>query len=392
VISHSKATLLDQEPVVLLIKCRKVPEFRKIIHVDMDAFFASVEQRDFPELRGKPVAVGGSSKRGVVAAASYEARKFGVRSAMPSAVAARKCPGLIFVSSRFDVYREVSREIRGIFKRYSDLVEPLSLDEAYLDVTEPKVKGLSATAVAREIRAAILNETGLTASAGVSFNKFLAKVGSDHDKPDGLTVIRPRDAPAFIAHLPIEKFYGVGPVTARKMNRLGIRNGADLRRLAEDELVERFGKAGRYYFRISRCRDEREVRTSRTRKSVGAERTFEKNITDPAEMIERLESIADKVGSRMQDNGLVGQTVTIKIKTADFDQTTRQTTTESPIAQKEELIELAELLLMHAPSPPDKPVRLLGISVSNLRSLTDEPVAAQLRLDLDLREGPPREL
>jgi len=356
----------------------------------MDAFFASVEQRDFPELRGKPVAVGGSSKRGVVAAASYEARKFGVRSAMPSAVAARKCPGLIFVSSRFDVYREVSREIRGIFKRYSDLVEPLSLDEAYLDVTEPKVKGLSATAVAREIRAAILNETGLTASAGVSFNKFLAKVGSDHDKPDGLTVIRPRDAPAFIAHLPIEKFYGVGPVTARKMNRLGIRNGADLRRLAEDELVERFGKAGRYYFRISRCRDEREVRTSRTRKSVGAERTFEKNITDPAEMIERLESIADKVGSRMQDNGLVGQTVTIKIKTADFDQTTRQTTTESPIAQKEELIELAELLLMHAPSPPEKPVRLLGISVSNLRSLTDEPVAAQLRLDLDLREGPPR--
>jgi len=358
----------------------------------MDAFFASVEQRDFPELRGKPVAVGGSSMRGVVAAASYEARKFGVHSAMPSAVAARKCPGLIFVSSRFDVYRQVSREIRSIFRQYSELVEPLSLDEAYLDVTLPKVPGMSATAVAREIRSNILREVGLTASAGVSFNKFLAKVGSDHEKPDGLTVIRPRDAATFIAHLPIEKFYGIGPVTARKMKELGIQNGADLRRLSQDELVERFGKTGRYYFRISRCQDERAVRTSRTRKSVGAERTFEKNITDPVEMIERLDSIAEKVGSRMQENGLIGQTVTVKIKTNDFEQTTRQTTTESPVAQKEEVIELAELLLMHAPSPPAKPVRLLGISVSNLRSLTDEPVAAQLRLDLDLRDSQTRKV
>jgi len=349
----------------------------------MDAFFASVEQRDFPELRGKPVAVGGSSNRGVVAAASYEARKFGVRSAMPSAVAARKCPGLIFVSSRFDVYRQVSREIRAIFRRYSDLVEPLSLDEAYLDVTESKNSGLSATAIAREIRIAIFEETGLTASAGVSFNKFLAKVGSDHDKPDGLTVIRPRDAASFIANLPIGKFYGIGPVTARKMNDLGIQNGADLRRMSEDELVQRFGKAGRYYYRISRCLDERPVRTSRTRKSLGAERTFDKNLTRTDEMVERLRSISERVASRMQDAGLIGQTVTLKIKTADFDQTTRQTTSESPLAQKEELLELAELLLTHAPSPPSKPVRLLGITVSNLRSLTDEPVASQLRLDLD---------
>lgn len=358
-------------------------EGRKIIHVDMDAFFASVEQRDFPELRGRPVAVGGSSKRGVVAAASYEARKFGVRSAMPSVVAARKCPGLIFVSSRFDVYREVSRQIREIFGRYTSLVEPLSLDEAYLDVTNSLRPELSATAIARDIRRAILEETNLTASAGVSFNKFLAKVGSDHDKPDGLTVIRPRDAAAFVAALPIGKFYGIGPVTAQKMNEIGIRNGADLRRFSEQDLVSRFGKAGRYYYRISRCEDDRQVHISRTRKSLGAERTFETNIKDVAEMKKRLDELAERVSSRMLNASLLGLTVTLKIKTFDFEITTRQTTTDVLRGQKEEIMELVDLLLMHAPGPPTKPVRLLGISVSNLRSLTDDPVGVQLRLELD---------
>ena len=358
-------------------------EGRKIIHVDMDAFFASVEQRDFPELRGRPVAVGGSSKRGVVAAASYEARKFGVRSAMPSVVAARKCPGLIFVSSRFDVYREVSRQIREIFGRYTSLVEPLSLDEAYLDVTNSLRPELSATAIARDIRRAIFEETNLTASAGVSFNKFLAKVGSDRDKPDGLTVIRPRDAAAFVAALPIGKFYGIGPVTAQKMNEIGIRNGADLRRFSEQDLVSRFGKAGRYYYRISRCEDDRQVHISRTRKSLGAERTFETNIKDVAEMKKRLDELAERVSSRMLNASLLGLTVTLKIKTFDFEITTRQTTTDVLRGQKEEIMELVDLLLMHAPGPPTKPVRLLGISVSNLRSLTDDPVPVQLRLELD---------
>lgn len=358
-------------------------EGRKIIHVDMDAFFASVEQRDFPELRGRPVAVGGSSKRGVVAAASYEARKFGVRSAMPSVVAARKCPGLIFVSSRFNVYREVSRQIREIFGRYTTLVEPLSLDEAYLDVTNSLRPELSATAIARDIRRAISEETNLTASAGVSFNKFLAKVGSDHDKPDGLTVIRPRDAAAFVAALPIGKFYGIGPVTTQKMNEIGIRNGADLRRFSEQDLVSRFGKAGRYYYRISRCEDDRQVHISRTRKSLGAERTFETNIKDVAEMKKRLDELAERVSSRMLNASLLGLTVTLKIKTFDFEITTRQTTTDVLRGQKEEIMELVDLLLMHAPGPPTKPVRLLGISVSNLRSLTDDPVPVQLRLELD---------
>ena len=242
---------------------------------------------------------------------------------------------------------------------------------------------LSATAIARDIRRAILEETNLTASAGVSFNKFLAKVGSDHDKPDGLTVIRPRDAAAFVAALPIGKFYGIGPVTAQKMNEIGIRNGADLRRFSEQDLVSRFGKAGRYYYRISRCEDDRQVHISRTRKSLGAERTFETNIKDVAEMKKRLDELAERVSSRMLNASLLGLTVTLKIKTFDFEITTRQTTTDVLRGQKEEIMELVDLLLMHAPGPPTKPVRLLGISVSNLRSLTDDPVGVQLRLELD---------
>jgi len=368
---------------VILIRLRRMTANRKIIHVDMDAFYASVEQRDFPELKGRPVAVGGSSRRGVVSAASYEARLFGVRSAMPAAQAAKLCPGLIFVPTRFDVYRSVSRQIRAVFNRYTTLVEPLSLDEAYLDVTDPLVAGLSATEIARRIRKEILEETRLTASAGVSFNKFLAKVGSDHQKPDGLTVIKPRDALAFIAALPIEKFHGIGPVTAKRMHQEGIRTGGDLRMLDEHELTRRFGKAGRYYYRIARAEDDRPVRTSRTRKSLGAERTFETDLSDPADMMERIEAIAETVSERLKDAGLAAQSLTLKIKTSDFALTTRQTRAPHLISEKKELIELAELLLFHAPHPPDKPVRLLGLSTSGLRSLTDEPIPKQLRLDLE---------
>jgi DNA polymerase-4 len=357
-------------------------ELRKIIHVDMDAFYASVEQRDFPELRGIPVAVGGSSKRGVVAAASYEARAFGVRSAMSSALAARRCPGLVFVPARFDVYRSVSKQIRAIFHRFTDTLEPLSLDEAYLDVTHPLARGLSATEMARRIRAMIRVETGLTASAGVSYNKFLAKVASDFEKPDGLTVIRPRDALAFIAALPVEKFHGVGPVTARRMHDLGIKTGLDLRQFSEEELTQRFGKAGRYYHRVSRGLDDRPVSSRRGRKSLGAERTFDTNLTAAADMMDRLQPIAEKVAYRLHEAGLAGNTVTLKIKTSDFKTSTRQVSTGKPLHDAEEILEVVALLLHNAPSPPVEPVRLLGITISHLHSLTDGLPPEQLRLDL----------
>ncbi|NNF04014.1 MAG: DNA polymerase IV [Rhodothermales bacterium] len=355
---------------------------RKIIHVDMDAFYASVEQRDDPSLRGRPVVVGGSSSRGVVAAASYEARKFGVHSAMPSVVAARKCPGLVFVKARFDVYRDVSRQVRSIFRSVTDLVEPLSLDEAYLDVSD--VVGLSRTAtdVARDVKRRILEETDLTASAGVSFNKFLAKVGSGYRKPDGLTVIRPHEAEAFIRRLSIEKFHGVGPVTAGKMRDMGIHTGADLLEWSEQDLRSRFGKAGGYFFRIARARDERPVRTSRTRKSLGAERTFHADISDVPEMQDRLRDIAGTVAERAARANVEGFTVTLKIKYHDFVQTTRQTTTDSPVQDRERLYELADLLLRKAPEPPGRPVRLLGITISNLQSPGGEGAHRQLRLPL----------
>ncbi|MCK5700612.1 MAG: DNA polymerase IV, partial [Cyclobacteriaceae bacterium] len=253
---------------------------RKIIHIDMDAFFASIEQRDNPDLLGKPVAVGGAGKRGVVAAASYEARKFGVFSAMPASIALRKCPELIFTKPRFDVYKEVSNQIRQIFLEYTDLVEPLSLDEAYLDVTENK-KGLgSATIIAREIKSKINSTTHLIASAGVSINKFLAKVASDQDKPDGLYVIKPNQAESFVDGLAIEKFFGIGKVTAKKMHELGINTGADLKQISIEELVRRFGKVGRYYFDIARAIDKRLVNPNRIRKSLGAERTFEDDLIE----------------------------------------------------------------------------------------------------------------
>jgi len=356
---------------------------RKIIHVDMDAFFASVEQRDFPELKGRPVAVGGSSGRGVVAAASYEARKFGVHSAMPSVVAAKKCPGLIFVSSRFEVYKQVSRQIRGIFQRYTDLIEPLSLDEAYLDVTESKIGNASATSIARMIKQDIESETQLTASAGVSFNKFLAKIGSDLNKPNGLTVIKPSEALGLIARLDIEKFFGIGPVTAQKMKRMGIHSGGDLMRLSLAELNAQFGKSGQYYYRMVRCEDDRPVRVSRTRKSVGAERTFEKNLEAPVELVAKLDQISRRVADRLEDAQLIGYTVTLKIKTSDFEVNTRQTTSEIPVSQQEEILEIATLLLHHAPGLPSKPIRLLGISVSGLRSISDGIPPEQLKFTFD---------
>jgi DNA polymerase-4 len=345
----------------------------------MDAFYASVEQRDDPALRGKPVAVGGGGPRGVVMAASYEARAYGVRSAMPGFQARRLCPELIFVRTRFDAYQAASQQIREIFRSYTDLVEPLSLDEAYLDVTTPKRGPPSATEIARTIKQEIKAKTGLIASAGVSFNKFLAKVASDLRKPDGLAVIRPEQAEAFIAQLPIERFFGIGPKTAHKMKALGIHTGADLGARAEDELVHRFGKVGRHYFRIVRGEDEREVRPDRPYKSIGAERTFDRDLSDPETMLERLQPIAEQVAERMAAADSFGRTVTLKIKHHDFSLTTRQHTLSDRIDGADERLALAAWLLHH-PEPPRRPVRLLGLSVSNFTLAPTAP--RQLSLDL----------
>src|SRR5450631_4026616 len=296
---------------------------RKIIHIDMDAFFASVEQRDNPELRGKPVAVGGSRERGVVAAASYEARAFGVRSALPSVTAKRRCADLIFVTPRIDVYKAVSLQIREIFAEYTPIIEPLSLDEAYLDVTE-NLKGIaSATKIAVHIRAKIRRKTNLTASAGVSYNKFLAKLASDHRKPDGLFVITPKMGPAFVENLPVEKFHGVGPATTAKMNRLGIENGLDLRAQTLPFLRQHFGKSGPYYYWIARGIDERPVRADRVRKSVGAENTFSVDLITFETARDALLPLIDKVWRHCESAGTRGRTVTLKIKYADFQQITR---------------------------------------------------------------------
>jgi DNA polymerase-4 len=295
------------------------PRPRKIIHIDMDAFFASVEQRDNPDLRGKPVAVGGSRERGVVAAAS-EARTFGVRSAMPSVAAKRRCQDLIFVKPRFDVYKAVSLQIREIFAEHTPIIEPLSLDEAYLDVTE-NLKGMaSATQIAEDIRAKIRHETNLTASAGVSYNKFLAKLASDHRKPDGLFVITPKMGPAFVENLPVAKFHGVGPATTAKMHRLGIETGLDLRAQSLPFLQQHFGKSGRTYYWIARGVDERPVCADRVRKSVGAENTFAQDLHAFAPMREALEPIIAKIWRHCQATGFRGRTVTLKVKFTDFQQ------------------------------------------------------------------------
>ena len=343
---------------------------RKIIHVDMDAFYASVEQRDDPSLRGKPVAVGGGGHRGVVTAASYEARTFGVRSAMPGFKARRLCPELIFVKTRFDAYKAVSRQIREIFQRYTDLIEPLSLDEAFLDVTEPKQGGGIAKDIARDIKKEIREATALTASAGVSFNKFLAKIASDLDKPDGLTVIRPDQAEAFIAGLPVERFFGVGPVTARKMKDAGIETGAHLRRCSEDELVRLFGKVGRHYHRIARGIDEREVKPDRPHKSIGAETTFDNDLTDTSLLLERLKPLAERVIARAETANAHGRTATLKIKYRDFSVTTRQRTLDLPVDSTDQLMSLAAWLIEH-PEPPRLPVRLIGISLSSFEPSTE---------------------
>ncbi|MBT8399785.1 MAG: DNA polymerase IV [Rhodothermia bacterium] len=350
---------------------------RKIIHVDMDAFYASVEQRDNPELRGKPVAVGGR-RRGVVMAASYEARVFGVRSAMPSATAARRCPDLNFVKPRMSVYAEVSRQIRAIFRSFTDLVEPLSLDEAYLDVTDPLRGPKSATLLARMIKDEIRATTRLTASAGVSFNKFLAKVASGFEKPDGLTVIGPEDANDFIASLPIEKFFGIGKVTAARMKKQGVFTGADLQSLSEVELAQRFGKMGRHYYRIVRGLDDREVRPDRRRKSVGAERTFFEDLDDVGQMEDKIEEIARVLADRMERAGASGRTVTLKIKYHDFVVRTRSRTLPGTVCESADLYRVGRELL-HTPMPPPRAVRLLGLSVSKLDSAADsEDPYAQL--------------
>jgi DNA polymerase IV len=338
---------------------------RKIIHIDMDAFYASVEQRDNPELRGKPVAVGGSQQRGVVAAASYEARKFGVHSAMPSVTAKRKCPDLIFVKPRFDVYKAISQQIRQIFAEYTPIIEPLSLDEVYLDVTE-NLKGIaSATQIAEEIRARIRAETGLTASAGVSYNKFLAKLASDHRKPDGLFVITPAMGPAFVEALPVRKFHGVGPATARKMKQLGIETGLDLKAQTLAFLQQHFRKVGAYYYWAARGIDERPVRADRIRKSVGAENTFPADLFTYEAARDALREIIDKVWEHCERTGSRGRTVTLKVKFANFRQITRSRTGQTQIRTRSELEELGDALLEPL-FPVTRGIRLLGVSLSSL--------------------------
>src|SRR5690242_10195147 len=337
---------------------------RKIIHVDMDAFYASVEQRDDPSLKGKPVAVGGGH-RGVVTAASYEARPFGVRSAMPSVTARRRCPELIFVKTRFDVYRSVSQQIRAIFFDYTDLVEPLSLDEAYLDVTEDRHGLGTARAIAEDIRRRIRAETGLTASAGVSYCKFIAKLASDYRKPDGLTVITPDRGPEFVASLPVARFHGVGPVTARKMERLGIQTGADLKEWSLPALEAQFGSSGSWYHRICRGIDEREVKPDRPYKSVSAERTFDDDQRDPERLAAELERIAGYAWARVERADVAGRTVTLKVKFADFSIITRSKSFASPVPDREAFTAAGQVLLQGL-HPLAKGIRLLGLGLHNL--------------------------
>ncbi|HTE00047.1 MAG TPA: DNA polymerase IV [Mucilaginibacter sp.] len=339
---------------------------RKIIHIDMDAFYASVEQRDNPELRGKALAVGGSpeGRGGVVATASYEARKFGVRSAMPSKQALQLCPEIIFVRPRFAVYKEVSQGIREIFRRYTDLIEPLSLDEAYLDVTKDKLGIGSAIDIAKQIKQAIKDELQLTASAGVSINKFVAKIASDMNKPDGLTFIGPSTIESFMEKLPVEKFFGVGKVTAEKMKKMGLFTGADLKTLPEDDMHRHFGKAGRFYYQICRGIDVREVQPNRETKSIGAEDTFAYDLTEIDEMYIELDKISKTVCNRLEHHGLKGRTITLKIKYSDFKQITRNHSMAQPVDDLPTVSETAKKLLL-ATEPDGKRIRLLGVTLSN---------------------------
>jgi DNA polymerase-4 len=353
---------------------------RKIIHIDMDAFYASVEQRDNPDLRGKPVAVGGSRERGVVAAASYEARKFGIRSAMPSVTAKRQCPELIFVKPRFEVYKEISRHIRSIFAEHTEIIEPLSLDEAYLDVTENIQSIPIATEIATIIRAKILSETGLTASAGISYNKFLAKLASDQNKPNGQFVITPKMGPSFVQDLPVGKFHGIGPATSAKMNGLGIFTGLHMRNQTLEFMTANFGKAGAYYYWISRGIDERPVRANRVRKSVGAETTFSQDLADYEALSAELQPLIEKVWHHCEMTGVRGRTATLKVKFSDFELITRSRSVAA-IDSVSELSRLA-LELLKQLMPPKKAIRLLGISVSGFTDAEPED-EDQLSLMLD---------
>ncbi|TCI85896.1 DNA polymerase IV [Tenacibaculum sp. M341] len=352
---------------------------RKIIHVDMDAFYASVEQLDNPELLGKAVAVGGSSVRGVVSAASYEARKYGVRSAMSGVLARKKCPHLIFVKPRFYRYKEISAKIRAIFYDYTDLVEPLSLDEAYLDVTENKKGNPSASLIAKEIRDRIWNELSLRASAGISINKFLAKVASDINKPNGQKTIKPDEVISFLEELPITKFYGVGKVTAAKMHNNGIFKGFDLKQRTLENLVALFGKSGNHYYNIVRGIHRSEVKPNRIRKSIAAERTFSENLSSEVFMLEKLEAIAEELEKRMQKTDAKGKTITLKIKYSDFTQQTRSKTTSNFMHLKKDFFPIIKELLFQ--EKLKNSVRLLGISFSNLNTETKEPVWVQLQFD-----------
>jgi len=344
------------------------PKYRKIIHVDMDAFYASVEQRDNPLYRSKPLVVGGSpvGRGGVVAAASYEARKYGIRSAMPSRQALQLCPDVLFVRPRFPAYKEVSGQIREIFRRYTDLIEPLSLDEAYLDVTEDKLNIGQAIEIAKQIQHAIKTELNLTASAGISINKFVAKIASDMNKPDGLTFIGPSHIESFMEKLPVEKFHGVGKVTADKMKKMNLHTGADLKQLTEEELINRFGKVGKFYYNIVRGVDNRLVSPDRETKSVAAEDTFPVDLTQVDEMNAELDKLALTVSRRLQQYSLKGRTLTLKIKYSDFRQITRSLSLAEPFNDFETLSNTSHQLLI-ATEPVGKKTRLLGVSMSNFR-------------------------
>lgn len=353
---------------------------RKIVHVDMDAFYAAVEQRDAPELQGRPVAVGGDSDRGVVMTASYEARRFGVGSAMPTVRARRLCPELIVVPPRFEAYQEASRRLRAIFHRYTDLVEPLSLDEAFLDLTEPLRGPKSATVLAKAIKADIARETSLTASAGVASGKFIAKVASGLRKPDGLTVVPPEEAEAFVAALPIERFFGVGPKTAARLHALGVRRGADLRRLDLSLLERRFGTVGRLLHSIARGQDPRPVMPDRQRKSLGAERTFARDVDDDAPLAEALAHVCGVVAARLAGAGLAARTVTVKLKYHDFRVRTRSHSPVTPVADEAELFAVAEALTF-ASARRRAPVRLIGVTVSRFLQRAGRVVQPGLGFD-----------
>jgi DNA polymerase-4 len=369
------------DKVIKALEVKKLD--RKIIHVDMDAFYASVEQLDNPDLKGKPLAVGGGEKRGVVSAASYEARAFGVRSAMSGHLAIKKCPELIFVPPRFDRYREISNKIRAIFHDYTDLVEPLSLDEAYLDVTQNKKGNPSASLIALEIRARIFNELHLTASAGISINKFVAKVASDYHKPNGQKTVNPEEVLLFLEALEIRKFYGVGKVTAEKMYQLGIFTGKDLKQKEESFLTEKFGKAGRFYYDVVRGIHHSEVKPNRLAKSVGAERTFSDNLTSEVFMLEKLEQISIELERRLKKYQISGKTITLKIKYSDFSTQTRSKTLPYFVADKNLILATAKELLYQEKLKDS--VRLLGISLANLnnedKKTEQKTISVQLKFD-----------